>query len=144
LAWERAWQKELDVVYVKASIAQLKSVGKEGQRLATSSSLSTEPSISVFQFNHPTLCRLQQDLLDLAAEKCVVDNFEDKWRAAGPKEREKHYFEAMKRVCRMPDMEKQRRCVVLFLEMTKLIATLQLRSRNLSQRISGRQRAGIS
>jgi hypothetical protein len=59
-------------------------------------------------FNHRTLCELQRDLQSVVGDLRIVHHFEDAWRAAGPTTREKHYFEAMRHVCAIPDMEGQR------------------------------------
>jgi hypothetical protein len=116
MKWEQEWQKDLDTVYTEASMSHLKAAGEALNNVASRSSSITgimESSISASKANHRFLCRLQHEILAFVSEKCTVDNFEDKWRAAGPKLREKHYFEAMKRVCNISDMERQRRLVVL-------------------------------
>jgi len=99
----------------------LEAAGKATKRITPASSrTANEPSVII---NRQALCKLQRDLLRLATQKCAVyDKFEDKWRAAGSEVREKHYFEAMKRVCGFPDMEDQRMCVYLLLMRTGLIA----------------------
>jgi hypothetical protein len=112
IKWEQEWQKDLDSLYTKASISRLEAAREASNRFA-SSGLMKESSISVLKTNHLALCKLQRDIFSFATEKCTVDNFEDKWRAAGPKLREKHYFEAMKRVCDVSDMEAQRRLALL-------------------------------
>jgi hypothetical protein len=107
MKWEEEWQKNLNSLYTKASISHLKTAGEASNSLSCYAMKDT--NISVLKTNHQALCKLQRDTLSFAAEKCTVDNFEDKWRAAGPKLREKHYFEAMKQVCNVSDMERQRK-----------------------------------
>jgi hypothetical protein len=68
----------------------------------------SESAISCATSSHDQLCTLQQDLLKFAGEKCANDNFEEKWRSVGDEVRAKHYFEAMSRVCEVPDMEEHR------------------------------------
>lgn len=67
-----------------------------------------EEFITCATTNHDQICTLQQDLLKLASDKCATDNFEERWRSAGNAVRTKHYFDAMRRACEIPDMECQR------------------------------------
>jgi hypothetical protein len=112
--WEREWQMELDTIYSKPNFALLQTAGSKNDTFIAnnSSTLMSEAGLLNLRARHRDLCKLQRDTLTFAAEKFTVDNFEDKWRTAEPKVREKHYFEAMKRVCGIADMEKQRRSVL--------------------------------
>jgi hypothetical protein len=68
----------------------------------------SEATISCATSSYENLCGLQQDLVKFSGEKCANDFFEDKWKSAGDEVRTKHYFEAMRRACDIPDMEDQR------------------------------------
>jgi hypothetical protein len=100
LAWEQAWHRYLDILYRETPIAALQ-LGSE---------LDDAP-IHVFPGIQADTCYLQRKLSSLATQKITEDGFADKWRAAGPTAREKHYFEAVKRVLDYPDIEIHRQCV---------------------------------
>ena len=49
----------------------------------------------------------------MCSRKSAEDDFPALWKAAGDEIRKKHYFTAMERICEIPDMEKQRKCVTV-------------------------------
>jgi hypothetical protein len=100
MAWEHAWHRFLDVTYAKTPVAAVNSTATNG---------AIQPEL--FTSIHGDLCRFQHNISSLAALKISQDGFKDKWRAAGPAAREKHYFEAVKRALAESEMEIQRRCV---------------------------------
>ncbi|KAF7978198.1 hypothetical protein HWV62_1416 [Athelia sp. TMB] len=97
--WERAWQAELAHRY---------SAPGHYTRLSDLQPPAAAPS-GPARFKE--LCALQADLSRLAAEKCATADFEGEWRRRTPEERKRHYMAAMRTVCEIPDMEKQRRWV---------------------------------
>jgi hypothetical protein len=144
IVWEQIWQKYLDNLYTKTPISVLKSSDKP-------SILESAPESTInaaLEAAHDALCRLQRDIFHFAAEKCAEDDFERKWRVAGPKTQERCYFEAIKRICDIPGMEKQRQYVELCSMPSSRWASIlffspQVRSRDQSSYFPGEERAGL-
>ena len=143
IVWEQIWQKYLDNLYIKTPISVLKSWDKP--RILGSTPESTINA--AFKAAHDAICQLQRDIFHFAAEKCAEDDFERKWRVAGPKVQETCYFEAIKRICNIPGMEKQRQYVELC-SMPSWWASIiffspQVRSRDQPSYFPGEERAGL-
>jgi hypothetical protein len=105
IMWEQRWQKYLDDLYVKHP--NLKSLKK----LFLLESPPDSVIRQAFKSNHSVLCQLQRRIFNFAAERCTEDDFDRKWRAAGPKAQEECFFHAMKRIAVIGAMEFQRKCV---------------------------------
>jgi hypothetical protein len=107
LEWENAWQDYLDIKYLKMPISVLTMAGSKVIRFLSLTTPS-EASISSFSSDHHSLCKLQRDLFIPVTIRSTEDDFEAKWRVAGPQARQKHYFAAMKILCAVPGFEKER------------------------------------
>lgn len=110
LAWENAWQDYLELLFLKTPISALAIAGSKCNQILSLAPAS-EASVSNFHCDHRSLCELQRDLLSLATSRSTEDDFEAKWRVAGPQARQKHYFAAMKNLCAVPGVESERRWV---------------------------------
>ena len=112
LTWENAWQDYLDLKYLKMPISTLTMAGFQVKQFLSLTTPS-EASISSFNCDHRSLCKLQRDLFTLATARSTEDEFEATWRVAGPQTRQKHYFVAMKNLCAAPGVGKERRWVFI-------------------------------
>lgn len=107
--WERSWQQELDKKFpsyrtrMPSLISDLRPVAAR---------MMTQNSFQETSARHRELCRLQCDIAHLASDKCATEDFEGEWERCGESDRKQHYFEAMRRMMSIPDMEDQRGCVL--------------------------------
>jgi hypothetical protein len=107
LAWESAWHG-----YLETTPTDFLQFGPEGA--------GPMAPVQVFPAAQAELCRLQRKVSSLVTQKITEDDFENKWRAAGPATREQHYFEAVKHALEYGehDVNMDRQCVTVSTDIT--------------------------